>query len=110
MYETTFNSESFIQYMKRFVVKTVKKTILILDNCPIHKSRKFKAKIDEWKEKDVLIYLLPSYSPELNLIEILWCRIKYQWLSFDVYLCFKNLKERLSYVLNNFGNEFEIIF
>jgi len=43
----------------------------MLDNCPIHKSQKFKAKIDEWKENDILIYLLPSYSPELNLIEIL---------------------------------------
>ena len=108
--ETTFNTDNFIQFMERFVVQTVKKTVVILDNCPIHKSKKFKAKIEEWKDNDVLIYFLPPYSPELNLIEILWRRIKYQWLSFDAYLCFQNLKERLSYVLNNFGNKYDIIF
>ena len=110
MHETTFNSDSFIQFMERFVAQTVKKTVVILDNCPIHKSKKFKAKIEEWKENDVLIYFLPPYSPELNLIEILWRRIKYQWLSFDAYLSFQNLKERLSAVLNNFGNKYDIIF
>src|SRR5659263_652617 len=93
-----------------FVAQTIKKTIVILDNSPIHRSKKFKAKIQEWREQDVYIFFLPPYSPELNLIEILWRRIKYQWLSFDAYLCFQNLKERLSYVLNNFGGKYDIIF
>jgi len=108
--ETTFNSEKFISFMDNFVNKIVKKTVVILDNCPIHKSRKFMAKIEEWKEQDVWIYFLPPYSPELNLIEILWRRIKYQWLPFDAYLCFQNLKERLSFVLKNFGKLYGIIF
>jgi len=108
--ETTFNSEKFISFMDNFVNKIVKKTVVILDNCPIHKSRKFMAKIEEWKEQDVWIYFLPPYSPELNLIEILWRRIKYQWLPFDACLCFQNLKERLSFVLKNFGKLYDIIF
>jgi len=34
-----------------------------LDNSPIHKSKKFKAKIKDWKEKDLLIYFLhPVFS------------------------------------------------
>jgi transposase len=76
---------------------------VIPDNSPIYKSKTFKAKINEWKEKYLLIYFLPTYSQELNLIEILWRRIKYNRFSFDVNLCFQNLKERLSYVLNNFA-------
>jgi len=68
------------------------------------------AKIEEWKEQDVLIFFLPPYSPELNLIKILWRRIKYQWIPFDAYLCFQNLKERLSFVLNNVGKQYDIIF
>jgi len=54
--ETTFNSDRFISFMDNFVAQTVKKTVVILDNCPIHKSRKFMAKIEEWKEQDVWIY------------------------------------------------------
>ena len=108
--ETTFNSDKAILFMDRFVAQTVKKTIVILDNSPIHKSRKFLAKVEEWKEDDVWIYFLPLYSPELNLIEILWRRIKYQWLPFNAYLGFQNLKERLSFVLDNFGKIYDIKF
>lgn len=108
--ETTYNTDKVISYMDRFVAQTVKKTVVILDNSPIHKSKKFMAKIEEWKQKDVLIFFLPPYSPELNLIEILWRRIKYQWIPFDAYICFQNLKERLSYVLSNFGEKYDIIF
>ncbi|KAA6321548.1 hypothetical protein EZS27_028815, partial [termite gut metagenome] len=71
---------------------------------------KFIAKLEEWKEKEVLIFFLPVYSPELNLIEILWRRIKYQWIPFEAYSCFENLKERLAYVLANFGGKYDIIF
>jgi transposase len=110
MLETTYNTDKVISYMDRFVAQTAKKTVVILDNSPIHKSKKFMDKIEEWKEKDVFIFFLPPYSPELNLIEILWRRIKYQWIPFDAYICFQNLKERLLYVLTNFGEKYDIIF
>jgi hypothetical protein len=108
--ETTFNTDKAILFMDKFADQIVKKTVVILDNSPIHKSKKFMAKISEWKERDLLVFFLPPYSPELNLIEILWKRIKYQWLPFDAYVCFQNLKERLSYVLNNFGKLYDIKF
>jgi len=108
--ETTFDTDKIISFIDSFVAQTIKKTIVILDNSPIHKSKKFIAKMVEWKENDVYIFFLPPYSPELNLIEILWKRIKYQWIPFDAYICFQNLKERLSYVLKNFGEKYDIIF
>lgn len=110
VHETTFNSDKAIMFIDQFVTRIVKKTIVVLDNSPIHKSKKFLAKIEQWKEQDLWIYFLPPYSPELNLIEILWKRIKYQWLPFDAYLSFQNLKERLLGVLNNFGELYDIIF
>ena len=108
--ETTFDTDKIISFIDSFVAQTIKKTIVILDNSPIHKSKKFIAKMVEWKENDVYIFFLPPYSPELNLIEILWKRIKYEWIPFDAYICFQNLKERLSYVLKNFGKKYDIIF
>lgn len=101
-------SDRFINFMDRFVVQATK--IVILDNCPIYKSKKFMAKIEDWKEQDVRIYFLPPYSSELNQIEILWRRIKYQWLPFDAYLCFQNLKEGLSFMLKFFGKLYDIMF
>lgn len=110
MHEGPYNADTCIRFMDSFVAQTVKKTVVILDNSPIHRSRKFKAKIEAWKEQDVLIFFLPPYSPELNLIELLWRRIKYQWIPFDAYLSFQNLKDRLSFVLNNVGKQYDIIF
>jgi len=110
MNETTFNTDKIICFLDRFAAQIVKKTVVVLDNSPIHRSNKFKAKIKQWEEDDLLIYFLPPYSPELNLIEILWRRIKYNWLSFDAYLCFQNLKERLENVLQNIGLKYDIIF
>ena len=110
MNETTFNTDKIICFLDRFAAQIVKRTVVVLDNSPIHRSNKFKAKIKQWEEDDLLIYFLPPYSPELNLIEILWRRIKYNWLSFDAYLCFQNLKERLENVLQNIGLKYDIIF
>ena len=56
MLETTFNFDNIIQLMAWLIAPKVKKTVFILDNCPIHKSKKYKTKIDEWKENVPLIY------------------------------------------------------
>ncbi|HIP82463.1 MAG TPA: IS630 family transposase, partial [Desulfocapsa sulfexigens] len=53
---------------------------------------------------------IPPYSPELNKIEILWRKIKYEWLNFSAYNSFKPLKDSLNYILSNIGQEYQIIF
>ncbi len=37
--------------MDRFVEQTIKKTVVILDKSPIHKSKKILDKIEYWKEE-----------------------------------------------------------
>jgi len=109
-FEGTLNSDAVIGIFDEFVKTITKRTIAVIDNAPIHKSRKFMAKIQEWKEQDLLIYFLPAYSPELNLIEILWRFIKYQWLPFEAYRNFRNLKEQLNIVLSQIGSKYDINF
>ncbi len=48
-----------------------------MDQASIHTSDKMMEKIEEWEKKNLEIFWLPTYSPELNLIEILWRFIKY---------------------------------
>jgi transposase len=108
--ESTFNTDRLIRFMDNFAALTIKRTVVILDNSPIYRSKKFGAKIQEWRDQDVYIFFLSPYSPELNLIEILWRRFVYQWLSFDAYLSLQNHKERLIDVLENVGIKHNIIF
>lgn len=96
--------------LKYCLAMITKKTIVVLDNAPIHRNKLFCAKIKQWQEQDLFIFFLPHYSPELNKIEILWRFIKYKWLTFDAFFNFQNLKERLNLVLENIGSKYIINF
>ncbi len=47
------------------------------------------------------------YSPELNLIEILWRKIKYNWLPLRAYLSFDHLQSELKNILDQFGSKYK---
>jgi len=53
---------------------------------------------------------LSSYSPELNLIEILWRHIKYRLLSFSAYQWLNVLIEALENILSHVGSKYQITF
>jgi hypothetical protein len=109
VHETAFNAGKAVRFMDGFVAQTVKRTVVIPDNSPVRKSNKFIDKTHKWKDRDVSVFFLPSHSPELNPVEILWRRIRYDWIPFDACFCFQNLKERLSYVLAYFGAKYDIL-
>ncbi len=110
MHDTTINSDILIEFMDNFCKQITKRTILVLDNAPIHKSKKFKAKIESWREQDLYILFITPYSPELNIIEILWKHIKYYWLDFKAFDNYVTLSNKLHEVLNNFGSKHVIKF
>ncbi|MGM0654706.1 MAG: transposase [Thermodesulfobacteriota bacterium] len=93
-----------------FSESITKRTIVVLDNAPIHHSGIFKDQIKKWEERGLFLYFIPKYSPELNLIEILWKHIKYFGLSTSAYKGFKFLKAELDNILANVGKEFTIKF
>jgi hypothetical protein len=62
---------------------TVDKPIIVRDQASIHLSNAIFEKLEEWKERHISIFELPTYSPHLNLIKILWRFIKYEWMPID---------------------------
>jgi transposase len=42
----------------------------VIDKASIHRSNRLEDKLEEWKEKRLTIFFFPTYSPELNLMEI----------------------------------------
>jgi len=87
-----------------------KKTVVVIDNASIHTSDEFEDKLPYGKKKGLIIKYLPPYAPELNLIEILWRRIKYTWLPFSAYECLNALSEALETILSHVGSEYQITF
>ena len=103
-------SETVIACFDQFCRTINKKTTVIIDNAPVHTSGKFKEKLGAWEDNGLSVKFLPTYSPELNLIEIVWRFIKYSWLSLTAYLSFKHLKCELQKVLDGIGSEYKITF
>ena len=94
----------------RNLAKRLKKTIVVIDNASVHTSEEFEECLPRWKKKGLIIKYLSTYSPELNLIEILWRNIKYTWLPFSAYQCLNALREALENILKNFGSKYQITF
>jgi transposase len=81
-----------------------------MDNAPFHRSKSFREKIKEWKEKKMEVFYLPEYSPHLNLIGILWRFMKYKWIESGVYKSWKTLVAYVEDVIINFGTKYRINF
>ena len=62
-----------------------KKSVIVIDNAPSHVSAHFEANKIRWGKHHVEICNLSTYSPELNIIEMLWRFVKYVWLPFNAY-------------------------
>ena len=77
----------------------------------IHTSHKFREKIADWMiEKKLIVCFLPTHSPELNLIEILWRKVKYEWLNLLSIMSFKEFEQEVKDVFDSFGQEYRISF
>ena len=110
VFEDSITSDVVIACVDDFSTTLQKPTVLVIDNAPIHTSHKFEAKIEEWKSKDLEIFRLPSYSLQLNLIEILWRFIKYEWIELEAYKSWESLVEYVERVLIGFGSKYIINF
>ena len=56
--------------------KTGQITVIILDNCKIHKSKEVQKYEEYWRKKGLEFFFISAYSPELNIIEVEWHQIK----------------------------------
>jgi transposase len=96
--------------MDQFSEQIDKKSYVIIDNAPVHRSKAFIRQIPKWVKKGLIIKYLPSYSPELNLIEILWRFMKYYWLPFSAYESFQHLCDAVEEILKQVGTTYTIDF
>ena len=84
--------------------------VVVLDNAPWPTSRDFRERLDRWGTHGVILHDLPPYCPELNLIEILWRKIKYDWLPLSSYTRDDDLKNAVLMVLSWVGYKYQISF
>jgi hypothetical protein len=106
----SITSEMVIACFDHLCQLITKPTLVVIDPAPVHTSEEFQARLEAWEARDLYVYLLPAYSPELNLIEILWRMIEYHWLPLNAYESFKALMRGLYEVLKGVGSKYQIEF
>ena len=107
----TITRDQVIHFLDRLAQTSPpdKFTLVIMDNASMH--HYFPQNLtDRWLLEHRFIPLyLPPYSPELNLIEILWKHAKYHWRTFTSWSRDTLLGE-VKALLNNYGTKFHICY
>ena len=101
---TYINANCFIELMKKvrkFYGYSIPIT-LILDNASYQKCI---IVADAAEEMDINLLYLPTYSPNLNLIERLWRYVKKEVLYSKYYSCFSDFKKAITVCLHKTQNK-----
>ncbi len=104
------NSSVVVGCFEQFSKAIDKDAVILLDSASVHRSEEFMENIDTWQQRGLHIKFLPTYSPELNIIEIVWRKIKYEWIPFSAYESFDHLKKELFNILKGIGKNYSIAF
>lgn len=110
VFEGTIDSAVVCACFDEWVKEIDKKTYVLVDNAPMHRSEEFAAKMKAWRKQNLVIIFNAPYAPELNLIEIVWRKIKYEWMPFSAYQSFADLQQNLFAILKGIGSDYHIDF
>lgn len=108
--EQSITSHVVISCIDHFFPHPEKRTVIVLDQATIHTSGAIQDQLERWKERQIEIFWLPTYSPQLNCIERLWQFMKYEWIEVDAYDSWENLNQYVDFVLANLGSTYVINF
>lgn len=112
-FSARMNAARFIECIEADLLPHLREdrpTVLVLDNAPIHKAKRVRDKLPQWKAKGLRVFFLPTYSPHLNRIELLWRQVKYRWLEPAAYQNFQTLVDSVKAILDQVGTKYLLSF
>lgn len=106
----TLTSQFIFEQFENLSVRLRKLTVVVLDNARIHTSGIIKERKKVWQQRGLYIFYLPRYSPHLNIVETLWRKLKYEWLTPSDYQSKENLFYQTKSALKAVGSSLFIRF
>jgi len=82
---------------------------VILDKAFIHKAKAIQPVLALPKQPGPTLMFLTPYSPELNRIELLWHKMKYEWMAFKARTA-ERLQADVGKILESFGSDCRMTF
>ena len=99
----------FVGFLGLLMEHVGKPVVVILDNASIHKARQVAPLLRVLQEKGLSLYFLPACSPELNRIEKLWHKMKYEWMAYKSRDP-DTLQADVDEILDSFGKKYSMDF
>ena len=109
-FKGSIDTQTVIHCFTLFRQQLQRPAVVVVDHAPIHTSEDFAEQLLLWQAQALAVKFLPPYCPELNLIAILWRKIKYDWLPLDAYQSFQAMTRALFEVLRGIGPKYRITF
>jgi|SRR5712691_261314 transposase len=109
-FQGTIDTHTVIHCFDLFRAQLRRPALVVIDNAPIHTSEDFEEQIERWQKRDLYLKFIPPYCPELNLIELLWRKIKYEWFPLNAYQNFTTMTQALFEILKGIGSKYRITF
>ena len=113
LYETTvekITGQFIFEQLEMLSMKIKRLTVVILDNATVHTAGIIKKRLAVWQTRGLYIFYLPNSSPHLNIAEILWRKLKYEWLSPSDYVDKQQLHYSVRQILGAVGSILKINF
>lgn len=108
--QENLSREDIIQAFEILSRNLARPTIVVLDNASWHTSKALMDCTRKWERRGLLLYFLPPYSPELNRIELLWKKIKCEWLPLTAWQSWSTFAEELQNVLDGIGLKYKLTY
>ena len=84
--QETIDADFIVEQLERLSFDVARQTVVVLDNAPAHVAKRVQERREFWQQRGLFVFYLPPYSPHLNIAEVLWRKLKYQWLRPQDYL------------------------
>lgn len=113
IYQTTtgkITSEFIFEQLEMLSLQIEKLTVIVLDNATVHTAGLIKERLAVWQQRGLYIFYLPRSSPHLNIAEILWRKLKYEWLAPSDYIDKEQLHYAVRLILGAVGGILKINF
>jgi transposase len=74
------NAVFMVEQLEALSFDLQRQTVAMLDNVAARVAKRVQERRAFGQQRGLFVFYLPPYSPRLNIAEVLWRKLKYQWL------------------------------
>ncbi len=75
--EACIDASFIVEQLEKLSFGLKRVTVVVLDIAPAHVAKQVQERRPFWQQRGLFLFYLPPYCPHLNIVEVLWRKLKY---------------------------------